>query len=176
MEWPESIVTKLLVALGIAISLLGSLRQLNAALMSVTSGAGRSAVGPLALASMLALAAAIAWFASSRARHHPTPRLVATTLLGIVAVGYAAFLVLVPVHRFGGAATGRPFEVIEESYPRRGTHTYRLNRFGFRGSEWPEERASGTTRGVVIGDSMVFGSGVDDADTIDLPFLSERSR
>ena len=87
-------------------------------------------------------------------------------LFCLVVAGYAAHLALVPVHRFGAAAT-QPLGVLEENYPRRGKHTYRMNSFGFRGPEWSAAKARGTVRGVVIGDSMVFGSGVDDGDTID---------
>lgn len=157
-----------LFALGIAVLLLGSLQQLNAGLMSVGMGAGRSVLWPLLLASACVLGALGLWFASARAHRAVTPRVLAVTWLALVSVGYAGHLAFVPVHRFGGAVTATPLDVIEENYPRRGEHTYRLNAFGFRGPAWQEAKAPGTVRGVVIGDSMVFGSGVADDDTIDV--------
>jgi hypothetical protein len=161
------LVKKLLVALGIAVLLLGSLHHLNAAAMAITIGAGRSVVGPLVMTGALVSIALLVWFASARTRADVTPGRLAATFLAVVGVGYAGYFAFVPQHRFGSAATGTPLEVIEENYPRRGTHTYRMNAFGFRAPAWQESKASGTVRGVVIGDSMVFGSGVDDADTID---------
>jgi hypothetical protein len=159
-------VTKLLFALGISVLLLGSLQQLNAAFMSVALGVG-SVLRPAALAGAFLLGAFLLWFASARARREITPGFLAATGLSLVAAGYAAYLAFVPVHRFGSAATAPPLTVIAESYPRRGAHTYRVNAFGFRGPAWHEAVRPGTMRGVVIGDSMVFGSGVDDDDTID---------
>jgi lysophospholipase L1-like esterase len=70
------------------------------------------------------------------------------------------------VPRFGAAAVGQ-HGVFEENYTRRGKHTYHVNAFGFRGPEWNLVKQPATVRGIVIGDSMVFGSGVDKADAID---------
>lgn len=167
MGLPWRTVKKLLYALAIALLVLGALQHLNAAFMCVTMGAGRSVLRSLALAGVFLLGAFLLWFASARAHREVAPGFLAATLFGIVVVGYAGFLAFVPMHRFGSAATATPLEVIEENYPRRGDHTYRVNAFGFRGPAWQEPKARGTVRGVVIGDSMVFGAGVDDADTID---------
>jgi hypothetical protein len=161
------VVKKLLFALTIAFLLSGALRNLNAAFVCVTSGAGRSVLWPLAMAAALLLGALLTWFASARAQREVTPRFLAATLFCVVAAGYVGYLAFVPVHRFGSAATETPLGVAEEDYPRRGKHTYRMNSYGFRGPEWREVKPPGTVRGVVIGDSMVFGSGVDDGDTID---------
>jgi hypothetical protein len=160
-------VKKLLFALAIAFLVLGSLHSLNAAVMRVAMHDERSVLWPLSIASLLLVAALVTWFASARADREVTPRLLGATLFTLVAAGYAGYLAFVPVHRFGGAATERPLGVTEENYPPRGTHTYRMNSLGFRGPEWQEAKVHGTVRGVVIGDSMVFGSGVDDPDTID---------
>jgi hypothetical protein len=80
--------------------------------------------------------------------------------------GYADYLATLPIHRFGAAATG-PVGTFEEDRPSRGRHTYHINSLGFRGPEWNTAKPSGTIRGAVIGDSMVFGAGVDDHETID---------
>ncbi len=167
VKLPWRTVKKPLCALAIAFFLLGGLQHLNAAFMAATMGAGRSLLRSFAMAGAFVLGAAIVWFAGIRAQRAVAPAFLAVTFFCVVGAGYAGFLAFVPVHRFGSAATGSPLEVIEENYPRRGEHTYRLNAFGFRGPTWREAKAPGTVRGVVIGDSMVFGSGVDDGDTID---------
>jgi hypothetical protein len=158
---------KLLFSLLIAVLLVGALRNLNSVFVRVTTGGGLSAVWPLAAAVALFVAALGAWLASARAGREVTPRYLGAVLFAFLAAGYAVFLAVVPVHRFGAAVTEPPLGVIEENYPRRGTHTYRTNSSGFRGPEWSAAKPPGTVRGVVIGDSMVFGCGVDDGDTID---------
>jgi lysophospholipase L1-like esterase len=60
----------------------------------------------------------------------------------------------------------------DEGRPRRGRHLYRNNAFGLRGGAWSPAKPPGTVRGVVVGDSMVYGSGVDEGDT--LPVLLQR--
>jgi hypothetical protein len=57
----------LLFALGIAVLLLGALQQLNAGLMSLATGAGRSVLRPFSLAAAFVLGASGLWFASARA-------------------------------------------------------------------------------------------------------------
>ncbi|MGH3428786.1 MAG: SGNH/GDSL hydrolase family protein, partial [Terriglobales bacterium] len=90
----------------------------------------------------------------------------AAAVLCLAVIGYVVRLASTPVHRFGSAVTLKP-GAFEENYTRRGKHTYHMNSFGFRGPEWSAAKPSGTIRGVVIGDSMVFGAGVDAEDTID---------
>ncbi len=158
---------KLLFALVTAVLLLGVLQELNAVFMRITMGNGQSVLWSLAMTAALVVAALCIWFASARVGCEVTPGVMIVTLFCLMAGGYVAYLVLVPVHRFGSAATEPPLAVKEENYPRRGKHTYRMNSFGFRGPEWSEAKSPGTLRGIVIGDSMVFGSGVDDEDTID---------
>lgn len=166
---------KLLLASVVALLLLGALQYLNTALMRAAAGGSRSALWALGVAAALLLAARYLWLAGARGGREASPRLLATTFLCLVGLGYAAFLAFVPVHRFGTAVTKAPLSIHEESYARRGAHTYRMNSFGFRGPEWSAAKPRGTLRGVVIGDSMVFGSGVDDGDTI-AATLAERLR
>lgn len=154
---------KSLYSLLVALLLTGAFRFLNDALMRGVGGDLRAVAWPLATATALLVAALSAWFASARAGHEVTAASLVATLAVLTAAGYAAFLTFVPVHRFGAAATEPPRATIEENYPRRDRHTYRTNSLGFRGPEWSEAKAPGTVRGVVIGDSMVFGSGADDA-------------
>jgi hypothetical protein len=159
-------VRKIPFSLLIGLLLMGALQSLNSAFVRATTGGGRSVVWPLAITAALFVAALATWHASARAGREVTAAFRAAVLCCLAAAGYATYLAVVPVHHFGTAAT-EPLGTIEENYPLRGTHTYRMNSFGFRGPEWSEAKPPGTLRGVVIGDSMVFGSGVDDADTID---------
>src|SRR5436309_5654583 len=158
---------KLLFALVVAVLLAGVLQHLNTIVMRVTAGGGQSVLRPLAMAAAFGIAALVTWFASARAGRELTPGFIGGTLLCLAAAGYPTYLALVRVHRFGSAATEPPLRASQENYPHRGEHTYRTNSFGFRGPEWGEAKPRGTLRGIVIGDSMVFGSGVDDQDTID---------
>lgn len=161
-----AIVRTVLAAVVIVLLSIGGLRSVNTAFAH--GGAG-SIVWSLANACALFVGAAVAWFASARAGHAVKPGTLTATLGGILAAGYAIHLAFVPGVRFGGAATGAagPNASFQENYAARGTHTYHTNSFGFREPEWTLRKPPATVRGVLIGDSMVFGSGVDDAETID---------
>jgi len=156
-----------LVALLLALLLLGALQAVNGFYVGVTTQSVAAAARALALLVGCVVAACFTWLASARAGREVRPSILGAALLGLVGIGYAGFLAFVPVHRFGSAITEPPSTIIEENYPRRGRHTYRTNSLGFRGPEWNPTKAPETLRGVVIGDSMVFGCGVDDEDTID---------
>jgi hypothetical protein len=84
-------------------------------------------------------------------------------------LGYVVLQALVsaflPVAPFHGLYTWRLRSVVESS-PIRPRVTYHLSSLGFRGPEWgPGE--PGVTRVALIGDSYVFGSGVEAGDTLD---------
>ncbi len=157
---------KIVFAVPIALLLIAALRHLNTAFARGDAG---SIVWSSATAGALFMAAAAVWFASARAGQEVKPTLLATTLLCLVGVGYGIHLVAVPGIRFGGAATSAagPDAYFEENYAARGKRTYHTNSLGFREPEWSLAKPTATVRGVLIGDSMVFGSGVDNADTID---------
>ncbi len=63
------------------------------------------------------------------------------------------------------------FEHIYDSNPNgyfneRNAQTYRTNRYGLRGPDFPEQKEPGVTRVLVLGDSFVFGEGVAFEDTV----------
>jgi hypothetical protein len=150
----------------VALLLMAALRNLNAAFARGEVG---SIVWSSATAGALFVAAAVVWFASARAGQEVKPQLLATTLFCLLGAGYVVHLAAVPGLRFGAAATSAagPNAAFEENYRARGKHTYHTNSLGFREPDWSLARSPASVRGVLIGDSMVFGSGVDNADTID---------
>lgn len=162
-------------SLCVGIFLVDTVCSLNRAFMDVMTGDGHAAAWPLVTAAAYFVAVLITWFTSARLGGRVTAGSVAATVFAAEAIGYMVYLATVPVHHFGTAATG-PQGVIEETYPRRGKHTYRMNSLGFRGPEWSVTKPPGVVRGAVIGDSMVFGSGVDDGETIDAALAARLRR
>ena len=65
-----------------------------------------------------------------------------------------------------GIVTLPPGKSIEDHNPNRPQHPYRINALGFRMPDWQRARSAGTVRGVVIGDSYVFGIGVPEDETL----------
>ena len=88
----------------------------------------------------------------------------AALILGFIVL-QALVVALLPVAPFYGFCTWRVSQVTEVAASRPRV-TYARNSLGFRGAEWAP-RATGTTRVVLIGDSYVFGSGVEAPDTLD---------
>ena len=63
------------------------------------------------------------------------------------------------------------FEHVYDSNPNgyfneRNAQTYRTNRYGLRGPDFLEQKEPGVTRVLVLGDSFVFGEGVEFEDTV----------
>jgi hypothetical protein len=168
-------VRKLVFSLLIVLLLIGGLRAINSAFVDVVTGNARWVFLPLGTALALPTGAAVAWFASARSGVGVTGTLVAATLFSVIAGGYVLHLATPSAPPFGAAATLRP-GTAHETYPARGTHAYQVNAFGFRGPSWTLAKAPNTVRGVVIGDSMVFGAGVDDGDTIDATLADQLRR
>ena len=65
-----------------------------------------------------------------------------------------------------GIVTLSPGKSVEDHNPNRPQYPYHINALGFREPEWTAERRQGVTRGVVIGDSYVFGIGVPADETL----------
>ncbi len=91
-------------------------------------------------------------------------------MVGYFAVGYGLHLNYGHIHTervsFGGVFTNPARGSLTESSPNLPTITYRFNQWGFNGPDWDERPKPGVLRGVVIGDSFVFGYGVERKDAL----------
>jgi len=70
------------------------------------------------------------------------------------------------VPELAGVPAARAPGIYTEPYPGRPNATYAIGPHGFRGPPWAKAPAAGTFRVVLIGDSFVYGSGVEWADTL----------
>jgi lysophospholipase L1-like esterase len=106
-------------------------------------------------------------------RREPTrrdQRRLAMAVSVVVLAGYVvlqgAAMALLPIESFHGLYTWR-LRTLREPSSTRPRVTYHFNSYGFRGPEWTTTRQPGTARIALIGDSFVFGSGVEADDTLD---------
>jgi hypothetical protein len=83
-------------------------------------------------------------------------------------IGYSGELHAMNVGSFFGLTTLTPNASFVEDFPARPKVRYAVNRWGLRGGDWDERPAQGVSRVAVVGDSFVFGSGVEEADTISM--------
>jgi hypothetical protein len=119
----------------------------------------------LAGAGLAVLAAA---FALSRLRP-PRPARFAAVAAGLALLGgwYAASLEEeVPFPAFFGEYARSPNGRWVDNSPHRPRVAYRTNRFGFRGDDFEVEKRPGTLRVALVGDSFVFGLGVEEHETL----------
>jgi hypothetical protein len=121
--------------------------------------------GAAVLGVLLVVAVAWAW-----QRRTPRPR------DGLLAGAFAALLVAgslagAPVRgdepaRFGRVLAMPPGASFVEHMLNRPAVRYEIGDRGFRGPGWSDDKPAGAVRGVLIGDSFVFGSGVELPDTL----------
>jgi hypothetical protein len=100
----------------------------------------------------------------------------AVVILAYVAIGCRLGLLPDDLHYFGPLSTFSPNSMLRESVSGSTSVTYRLNRLGFRKPEFEEEKPDGILRIVLIGDSFVFGTGVDYEGTLAHRLASELNR
>src|SRR5262249_9888906 len=93
----------------------------------------------------------------------PWPRRVGLIIItaAYTVVGVRLSLLRPDLHYFGSLSTYAPNMSWTEYHPVRPQITYRTNSFGFREPDFVEKKPSATTRVVLVGDSYVFGIGVD---------------
>jgi len=96
-------------------------------------------------------------------RHRFTAASVAVAFL---AAGYARELQSIHPGAFFGLTTLTPRTSFVEDYPARPKVRYEVNGFGLRGGDFSEQKPAGVVRVAVVGDSFVFGSGVEEPDTL----------
>lgn len=92
--------------------------------------------------------------------------LAAGVAVSYFALGYFAEIGRANTGRFQGLITLPPSTRFIEDYPARPHVEYRLGSFGLRGADFPERPVEGAVRVAVVGDSFVFGSGVEEADSL----------
>lgn len=121
--------------------------------------------GVLLLLGVVIVAASLLFF--HRKRRVLYQRLLAAAVaLAFFAVGYSKELRSVTPGVFFGLTTLMPSTSFVEDYPARPRVRYEVNRWGLRGADFPERPAEGAVRVAIIGDSFVFGSGVEQDGTI----------
>lgn len=112
------------------------------------------------------LAAAVAGAVVARRRTPLSPRVTfAAVALIYLGAGYARSFPAEP-HRFGAVITPAPRSETVDPFPDRARITYRTNEHGFREPSFTFEKPRGARRIVLIGDSYVFGIGVERSDTL----------
>ncbi|MEO7329876.1 MAG: SGNH/GDSL hydrolase family protein, partial [Minicystis sp.] len=77
---------------------------------------------------------------------------------------------------FHGLLTPQPGSSFVEDYALRPHAHYDFNAHGFRKPEWAIEKAKGTLRVALVGDSFVFGSGVEQPDTLSAQLVKQTTR
>lgn len=127
-------------------------------------------VGPAGTVVLFALGLGVLAFFWARRQPTPAERrrlmlaITSTLILGF-AVLQAGVIAFFPVAPFHGVYTWR-VRALTETAASRPRVTYRFNSEGFRGPEWGP-REAGVTRIALVGDSYVFGSGIEAEDTLD---------
>ena len=125
----------------------------------------------LVAASMIA-AALVARFASLR----PLRAWVGVLAVTYLVVGYRLSLLPDDLHYFGSLSTYAPHTSWSEFHPGREGIIYRSNAFGFSEPEFDERKPDGVIRVALIGDSYVFGVGVNSEGTLRSHLVAELSR
>lgn len=165
------------VSLGFAAACLGTTRSLGRALWAGLERDGSTSLVESTLLMLLCAGLAIAAAALLSALPSPLPRW-ARLLVGpaaFVAMGLPLSLEPTPPPSLAGLGR-KPNETQVETRRDRPKVTYRTGPFGFRQPEWRPHRAAGSRRIALVGDSYVFGIGVEEGDTISASLQSELVR
>jgi hypothetical protein len=93
-----------------------------------------------------------------------------------IAVGYRLSLLPPDLHYFGSLSTYSPNTSLSESLRGRPPVTYRINAIGFREPQFEPTKQDGVIRIALIGDSYVFGIGVDQEGTLGAHLEADLSR
>jgi hypothetical protein len=156
-------------SLAFAAAIHGALRALG---WAASSGLDREAKGGAVLGALamvgcvFAASIAIAVLSRLPARVPAWARVLVVTALYFSAGYNLSFGAHEELPRFGELTTMPPSRTSEEPFRGRPRATYRTNAMGFREPEWKLVKSEGTRRIALIGDSYVFGIGVDLADTL----------
>jgi GDSL-like Lipase/Acylhydrolase family len=145
---------------------LRALGSLAIALLWQRSGA--EIVASLArLAALVPAALAVGTLVARFASRRPLRAWVAVAVIAYVAVGYRMSLLPDDLNYFGTLSTSPPnTSAASEAAGGRPAVVYRTNAFGFRQPAFVETKAAGVIRVALIGDSYVYGTGIDENDTL----------
>jgi lysophospholipase L1-like esterase len=150
-----------------ALARLGLLALGRALVGAVDSGAlgGLALDAALAVAALTVSAAALRFARSRRLGFRPAaPALGALALLA--AFGWKGTLRHAPYHDFHGVWTSTPSQSWTDTRPSLPHITYRHDRRGFRGAGFEEKKPPGRLRIALVGDSFIFGLGVEENETL----------
>lgn len=160
----EPVVFGVLLASGIHLTA----RQAGALLLRDRRGVPSSELvtpGLLLLAGVTLVVASLLFF-HHKGRTLRQRLLAAAVATSFFALGYRAELGAVRTGAFHGMTTLSPGARLIEDVPGRPKVEYRLSASGLRGPDFAERKAAGVFRVAVAGDSFVYGTGVEEADTL----------
>lgn len=155
----------------------GALRGLGRALTANVSGAGTAAYASgagIAIGAVFVAAVGAAFLAHARG---PLPWMAHLGLVAAIYVGSSYPFSLPPddLHYLGKISTFPPNKVMVVTTGGQAA-TYRVDQNGFREPFFQAEKQPGTIRIGTIGDSFVFGSGVEAPDTLAVRLSAELAR
>ncbi len=101
---------------------------------------------------------------------------IAAIVLAYAGVGYRASLLPHDLHFFGRLSTYPPNTTLSETLPDQLPVIYRINARGFRHPDFDQTKVEDTIRVAVVGDSFVFGIGVNYDDSLRPQLGSELAR
>jgi hypothetical protein len=96
--------------------------------------------------------------------------------LAYIAVGFRLSLLPDDIHSFGSLSTFPPNIALSESVAGGAPVTYRINALGLRQPDFDWTKEEGVVRIALIGDSFMFGIGVEDEDTLPRHLAVELAR
>lgn len=133
--------------------------------------------GRAVLVALLAVVAAVSVGALVRAARGPARRVCAVAaVVAYLSVGYVWSLAPADLHHFGPLSTSPPNTTIGETLAGQASVTYTINAHGLRAPDFDEAKRPGVVRIVLLGDSFVFGIGVDDDGTLHRHLAAELER
>lgn len=166
-------------AAGICLVVHAALRLTGSSVAAIVRGDPLSGIGMRALGVFgLILAGSIAIALVGRLSRSGVVRLwVVAICFAYTAVGYSLSLLPDDLQRFGPLSTYPPDTTMSDTMPGQSSPvTYRINARGFRYPDFADRKRDGTIRIALIGDSFVFGIGVNYDGTMRPHLESELAR
>lgn len=167
VSWTRFAAASGVVALVVGLGRVGLLALGRAFVNAVESGPigaiARDVVIVVAAVTLSALALRLA--SQRRLGWRPALPAIGVALL-LFGVGWKRTLRRAPYHDFHGVWTQSPSQSWTEKRPHLPKVLYRHDRNGFRGAGFEEQKAPGVVRVALVGDSFIFGQGVEESETL----------